>query len=185
VSWWIRQAVTRAVANDGRMIRLPVHLGERLRQAAHAEQRLRADLGREPTLAEVALRVGLGPERLHALRLAASAAASLDAPAHPTTNLTRGEVIADDAAGPEDQAVTELDELAVLIAMALERLSPREREVVRLRYGLGRSETWNLAQIGARLGVTRERARQLEEQALRKLRHDLLLQRALVDFHTA
>jgi RNA polymerase sigma factor (sigma-70 family) len=185
VYWWIRQAITRAVANDGRAIRLPVHVGERLREAAHAEQRLETELGRTPTLVEIGGRVGIEPDRLEALRRAAEAPASLDAPIDVQTRMTRGDTIADDAAGPEQQVVSISDDLETPVAAALETLQPREREVLRLRYGLGCSKPWSLAQVGARLGVTRERARQLEGQALRKLRGDAQLRRALVELTSA
>jgi len=185
VYWWIRQAMTRSLANASRFIRLPVHVGDLLRRAALVEQRLGADLGRTPALAELAAEVGVQPERLHAIRQAASTPASLDTPLAGDSERTRGEIVPDDEALTAMQSVAEADELADQVADALQELPPREREVLRLRYGLGNGDAASLTEIGARLGVTRERARQLEGQALRRLRRDHRLRRALLELQSA
>jgi len=180
IYWWIRQSMTRALANDSHTIRLPVHAGEMLRGAAQAEQDLVAELGRPPTLAEVAGRVGIQPERLRAIRFAASAPQSLDAPLSTDTSLTRADAVADDHAGDALELAEDSSDLRESISAALERLPERERNVVRLHYGVGTPQT-SLAEIGQRMGVTRERARQIEGQALRRLRNNAELRRALVE----
>ena len=185
VYWWIRQAMTRSLTNGSRFIRLPVHAADLLRRAALVEQRLGADLGRTPALAELAAELDIQPERLHAIRLVASAPASLDAPVTNDSELSRGDTLPDDAALTAMQSVAEHDELADEVADALQDLPAREREVLRLRYGLGTTDGASLTEIGARLGVTRERARQIEGQALRRLRGDHRLRRALVDLQSA
>jgi RNA polymerase primary sigma factor len=185
VYWWIRQTITRALANDSRIIRLPVHAGEVIRDAAAAEAELERELGRTPTTTELAVRIGVRSERLGAIRQAAAAHVSLDLPLQGDTQLTRGDLVEDEAALESMEAAGQEKELAEQVADVLGSLPPREREVLRLRYGLGRPETFSLAQIGRRLGVTRERARQLERQALRRLRGDVRLRRALLDLASA
>jgi RNA polymerase primary sigma factor len=182
VYWWIRQAMTRALANDSRLIRLPVHAGELLRQAAQAEQQLAVEFGREPTVAELAKRLTVDPERLRSIRQVAARPASLDVPLRPgESSLTRGELLPDDRAQAAVQSAAEADDLSEDVAAAVATLAPREREVLELRFGLGQPDTCTLAQVGARLGFTRERARQIESQALRKLRANVRLRRALME----
>jgi RNA polymerase primary sigma factor len=181
VFWWIRQTMTRALANDSRTIRLPVHAGEVIREAAMAEQQLQSELGRPPTLKELAKRVGVPTERLGAIRLAATSPMSLDVPMNEDSQLTRADMVVDDSATADVEGAGEQEELEHEVASVIAGLPPREREVLELRYGLANGHAWTLAQIGQRLGVTRERARQLENQALRRLRGDARLRRALVD----
>jgi RNA polymerase sigma factor (sigma-70 family) len=185
VYWWIRQGIVRALANDGRLIRLPVHTGDLLRKASAADQRLHAELGREPTLHEVAEQVGIEPERLRDLRALVAVPASLDAPLNDDSELTRGDTVADDDALRAMQSAGEADDLTAQVAGALERLPARERDLLRLRYGLSHPGGLSLAQIGKRLGITRERARQIEGQALRRLRGNARLKRALSDLVSA
>ena len=180
VYWWIRQAMTRALANDSRTIRLPVHAGEMLRCAAQTEQELAAELSRPPSLGEVAERLGVQLDRLRAIRLAAAAPESLDAPLATDTRLTRADSVADDDAGSALELAEDTSDLAESIGSALDRLPERERDVVKLHYGVG-TRTCTLAEIGQRMGVTRERARQIEGQALRRLRNNAQLRRALVE----
>jgi RNA polymerase primary sigma factor len=181
IYWWIRQAMTRALANDSRTIRLPVHVGEILRSAAQAEQDLAAELSRPPTLAEVAERVGIEPERLRAIRFAAAAPESLDAPLRTDTSLTRADALADDRARDALEVAEDASDLQESISAALDRLPERERKVVKLHYGVGTRQARSLAEIGERMGVTRERARQIESQAIRRLRNNVQLRRALVE----
>jgi RNA polymerase primary sigma factor len=181
VFWWIRQTIVRALANDSRTIRLPVHAGELVRDAAAAEQKLQAELGRNPTLNELALSIGVPCDRLGAMRLAATAPLSLDVPTSNESQLTRADMVIDESALASVEAAGADKELAQKVADVLEGLPERERQVLQLRYGLGHRKAWTLAQIGGRLGVTRERARQLEGQALRRLRNDARLRRALLD----
>jgi RNA polymerase primary sigma factor len=180
VYWWIRQAIIRALANNGRLIRLPVHAGDLVRKAALAEQRLEAELGRKPTLIELANLVGTQPQVLRHLREVATAPGSLDVPIADDAELTRGDLIADEHALLEVSTAGEASELSDELAAALASLPQRERDILRLRFGIGRPDRLNSTQIGERLGVTRQRAQQLEAQALRRLRGDLQLRRRLV-----
>lgn len=181
VYWWIRQAITRALANDSRTIRLPVHTGELLRSASQAEQQLEAELGSEPTLAQVAARVGIHADRLAAMRLAASSPCSLDTPVGNDTNVTRADVLEDQTAADSLQHVGDSVDIAQRLASVLEQLPQREREVLELHYGLRRPRAMTLSQIGQQMGITRERARQIESQAFRRLRADQLIRRTFVE----
>jgi RNA polymerase primary sigma factor len=185
VYWWIRQAMTRALANDSRMIRLPVHVGELLREASQTEHRLAVELGFEPTLSQVAAAMHMEPDHLRHIRLAAGAPASLDMPFGLDSDLSRAETVTDDAALAAMQAVADSDDLPGTVSAALEELPEREREVLRWRYGLATADTRSLAEIGKRLGVTRERARQIEGQALRRLRNNAGLRRAMLEHANA
>jgi RNA polymerase primary sigma factor len=181
VYWWIRQAMTRALANDSRLIRLPVHAGELLREASQTEQRLAAELGIEPSLSQVAASMHVQPDRLRQLRLAAGAPVSLDVPVGMDGDRLRAETVADDAAQAAMQSVADTDDLPATVSAALEALPEREREVLSWRYGLARADTSSLVEIGKRLGITRERARQIESQALRRLRQNAGLRRAMLE----
>jgi RNA polymerase primary sigma factor len=185
VYWWIRQAVTRALANDSRLIRLPVHAGALLRESATVEQGLQARLEREPTLSEVAAAMHMEPDRLRQIRLVAVAPASLDVPGEVDSGLMRAETVTDDAATAAIQSVGESDGLPATVSAALEELPEREREVLRWRYGLASADTSSLVEIGKRLGVTRGRARQIEDQALRRLRKNAGLRRAMLEHASA
>jgi len=180
VYWWVRQAMTRAIANDSRTIRLPVHAGEVLRSAALAEQSLQQELNRLPTLAEVANRTGIDVDRLRAMRVVASAPASLDEPLSNETTLTRADTIVDENAREMDDAGRE-DQLDLV----LNTLPDRERRVLERHFGLGTGYQWTLEEIGKSMGLTRERARQLENQALRRLRGDPRLKRVLLELTQA
>lgn len=180
VYWWIRQAMIRAIANKGRMIRLPVHAGELVHKASVAEQRLQAELGREPTMVEVASRIGTQPVLLRELRAVASTPSSLDVPLTDEGDLTRGDTLADDDALFEVSTAGEAQELSEEVADALDLLPERERDVLRLHYGLDTRQPLTLAEVGTQLGVTRQRAQQIEARALRRLRDDTQLRRRLV-----
>ncbi|HEY1296811.1 MAG TPA: sigma-70 family RNA polymerase sigma factor [Chloroflexota bacterium] len=181
VYWWIRQAMTRALANDSRTIRLPVHAGELLRTATLAEQNLTDELGRPPALTEVAERVGVQPHRLHAIRQAASTPESLDEPLTTDSSLTRADTVADEQASDPMASAEDDADLQQTLGEALEHLPDRERAVVKLHYGVGTRHAWTLDEIGKHMGVTRERARQIESQAMRRLRNNTQLRRALVE----
>jgi len=169
-TWWIRQAITRGIADYGRTIRLPVHIVESLNKITRARRDLARELGRDPSPAELAVRVGLPLGKLELLLDAARQPASLDAPVQGGEEETRlGALLRDATAGsPEDAAIRR--DLAEHIERVLQPLTDREKEVLRLRYGLGTDREHTLEEIGRRLSVTRERVRQIEARALGKLR---------------
>ncbi len=165
-TWWIRQSITRAFADQSQTIRVPVHMVERMRRITRMRRELRDELHREPTAAELGRRTGV-PERT--IRLAESTGQrplSLDAPVGVDSVL--GQFVEDDAEPGPAQRLLRAD-LARAVRDALAALAPREQEILRLRFGLGGEEEHTLEQVGLRLGVTRERVRQLEAAALQRL----------------
>jgi RNA polymerase primary sigma factor len=168
-TWWIKQAISRAIADKGRPIRLPVHVAAQVAKIAGAERRLVTLLGRDPTDAELAGVTGLELEELPALRRwAATSVSSIDKPIdHDGDRAAFGDMLADPGDGPEEQAIRALNREA--LADALERLDYRERRVIEMRFGLGGREPQTLEQVGGVLSLTRERARALESQSLKKL----------------
>jgi RNA polymerase primary sigma factor len=168
-TWWIRQSVGRAVMDQARVIRLPVHLQERLRRLERAERALVQDLGREIDEQELADSLEMTVEEIQAMRRYAEAITSLDAPVGTEEDATVGDLVAAPDA-PLEEAV-EVDERRQVIEGMLDGLLPREAVVLRLRFGFEDDRRWTLEEIGARIGVTRERARQIESEALVKLRH--------------
>jgi RNA polymerase primary sigma factor len=166
-TWWIRQAVARALADKARTIRMPVHIVERLQKMNRAERSLWTVLGREPTLEEIADEANLTLQQVHEVRAAARASTSLDAPIGETDDAVLGDFVAGDGLLPEEEVELELRRQA--LRAALESLPDREREVVTLRYGLGGIEPRTLEEIGRQLGLTRERVRQIELESLRRL----------------
>jgi len=170
-TWWIRQGITRAIADKGRTIRLPVHVGEVLTRVNAAQQRLTQELRREPTDDEVAAELGVTPERIRDTRLAARLPASIDQPFGDDDDSSVADFVMDAAdRGPEEVAEDSL--LRQEAERALSRaLNARERMVLQMRFGLGDGHVYPLEKIGDRLGLTRERVRQIEAAALRKLRN--------------
>jgi RNA polymerase primary sigma factor len=166
-TWWIRQAVARALADKARTIRMPVHIVERLQKMNRAERTLWTALGREPTLAEIAEEANLSLQQVLEVRAAARASTSLDAPVGDTDDAVLGDFVAGDDLLPEE--TVELALRSQALRAALRALPDREREVVTLRYGLGGTEPKTLEEIGRRLGLTRERVRQIELDSLRRL----------------
>jgi len=166
-TWWIRQAVARALADKARTIRMPVHIVERLQKMNRADRTLWTVLGREPTLEEIADEANLTLQQVIEVRAAARASASLDAPVGDTGDAVLGDFVAGNELLPEEEVELELRSQA--LRAALDSLPDREREVVTLRYGLGGTEPKTLEEIGRRLGLTRERVRQIELDSLRRL----------------
>jgi RNA polymerase primary sigma factor len=168
-TWWIRQAVQRGVANKSRTIRVPVHISEREQKLRRAERELRAKLDREPTEKELAKAAKLTLAQLREVRRAARAVTSLDRPVGENGDATYGDLFANEhAPPPEDEVRVSLGRDALHRALA--ELPDREREVLKLRYGLnGDVDPASLEEIGRRLGITRERVRQIEADALEKL----------------
>ena len=168
-TWWIRQAVGRAVADYGRTIRLPVHTIEALNKVTHGRRDLATRLGRDPRPEELALHLGMPLGKLQLLLDAAKIPASLDAAVGEDEESTLGTLLRDQASlSPEEEAIR--GQMAEEVERAMAPLTEREREVLRLRYGLGLDHELTLEEIGRRLSVTRERVRQIESRALAKLR---------------
>ena len=166
-TWWIRQAVARALADKARTIRMPVHIVERMQKMNRAERTLWMELGREPTLDEIANEASLPIEQAREVRAAARASASLDQPVGDQEDAVFGDFVAGDEPLPEERVEGALRSQA--LAVALQALGERERQVLVLRYGLVDEEPKTLEEIGKRLGLTRERVRQIELDSLRRL----------------
>jgi RNA polymerase primary sigma factor len=182
VYWWIRQALTRAIADQSRTIRLPVHVAELLSKLAGAERKLTIELGREPTVDEVAAYLDVDPERIKAVRRAARMPVSLEAPLDEEGQLTLGDVIGDDHSTEAARESAEAADLSERLDSALGELDPRQRQVLRLRFGLDRRPERTLGEVGEELGVSRERVRQIEAEALAELRRMPGLRRELVEY---
>ncbi len=166
-TWWIRQAVARALADKARTIRMPVHIVERLQKINRADRLLWTQLGREPVLEEIADEANLTVQQVLEVRAAARASTSLDAPVGDSEDAVFGDFVAGDEPLPEE--AVELNLRSEALRRALAALPEREREVVAMRYGLGGAEPQTLEEIGRRLGLTRERVRQIELESLRRL----------------
>jgi len=170
-TWWIRQAVTRAIADQARTIRIPVHVVENVNKVTRAQRQLHQELEREPTAEEVAERVAMTPEQVRDIHRISQDPLSLDSPLGDEEDANLADFIEDrDAEVPLDVAVREL--LATAVDEVLDELSERERDIVRLRFGLdGEGKVCTLEEVGREFGVTRERIRQIESKTLAKLRH--------------
>ncbi|HEY7018513.1 MAG TPA: sigma-70 family RNA polymerase sigma factor [Gaiellaceae bacterium] len=166
-TWWIRQAVARALADKARTIRMPVHIVERMQKLNRAERTLWTQLGREPSLEEIAEEANLPIAQAHEVKAAARASTSLDQPVGETEDAVFGDFVAGDGPLPDEQVEVSLRCQA--LAEALGALGDRERQVLILRYGLTDAEPKTLEEIGRRLGLTRERVRQIETEALKRL----------------
>jgi RNA polymerase primary sigma factor len=169
--WWIRQAIRRAISDKSRTIRLPVYVTDTLEKAKQVSRELKEKLGREPTLKEIAQEIDIGPEKLRDLMEAAQVPVSLETPMFDDEEVRLGHLVPDDAAKTPDETAVRLN-LTQLTEDTLKALTPREEAIIRMRFGLNpMEEEHTLEEIGRRLGVTRERIRQLEARALAKLRH--------------
>jgi len=166
-TWWIRQAVARALADKARTIRMPVHIVERMQKMNRAERTLWMELGREPTLEEIAEEASLPVEQAREVKAAARASASLDQPVGEQEDAVFGDFVAGDEPLPEE--CVEISLRSQALTVALQALPDRERMVLVLRYGLVDEEPKTLEEIGKRLGLTRERVRQIELESLRRL----------------
>ncbi len=169
-TWWIRQAIARSLADKARTIRIPVHIVEKLNRIGRAERKLVTGLGREPTLEEIAEVTAIEPEEVESIRRSAQAPISLEKPVGDEEQSEFGQLIADERAeSPYERAVEALSNAA--LREALENLSYRDRRVLELRYGLGDQHPRTLDEVGRAFNVTRERIRQIEHQALKKLQN--------------
>jgi RNA polymerase sigma factor (sigma-70 family) len=169
-TWWVRQAIGRALADQGRTVRLPVHMVEIVNRVDRARWQLRAERRREPTTEELARRLRMREERVRFAERAAVRTVSLDSPVGEDSTL--GQRVSDRSARSPEDLVLRAD-LARRVREALADLSAREREILRLRFGLDDRDEQTLEQVGARFHVTRERVRQIEAQALRRLGRSL------------
>jgi RNA polymerase primary sigma factor len=168
-TWWIRQAITRAIADQSRTIRLPVHLYETISRIKKTTKLLSQEMGRKPTEEEIATRMEMTIEKLRFIAKSAQLPISLETPIGKEEDSRLGDFIESDGETPEDQVSKSL--LREDLESVLDTLSPRERDVLRLRYGLDDGRMKTLEEIGQIFNVTRERIRQIEAKALRKLRH--------------
>ena len=168
-TWWIRQAITRAIADQSRTIRLPVHLYETISRIKKTTKLLSQEMGRKPTEEEIATRMEMTIEKLRFIAKSAQLPISLETPIGKEEDSRLGDFIEADGEMPEDQVSKSL--LREELEGVLDTLSPRERDVLRLRYGLDDGRMKTLEEIGQIFNVTRERIRQIEAKALRKLRH--------------
>jgi len=164
---WIRQSIQRGLENSGRTIRLPVHIGQRARKIRRAERELNVKLGREPTEEEIAEATELSLDEVIEIRKADQAPTSLDKTVGEDAETALGDLVASDRPEPEEEVVAQAGEQAV--QRALKTLPSRERQVVRLRFGVDGEEATPLRETGRRLGISPERVRQLEDQALKQL----------------
>ena len=169
-TWWIRQAITRAIADQARTIRIPVHMVETINKLIRVSRQLLQELGREPTPEEIAKEMNLSPEKVREIMKIAQEPVSLETPIGEEDDSHLGDFIPDDdIQAPADAAAYEL--LKEQLKEVLDTLSDREENVLRLRFGLDDGRTRTLEEVGKVFGVTRERIRQIEAKALRKLRH--------------
>lgn len=175
-TWWIRQAVTRAIADQSRTIRVPVHMGDQINRLLRLQQQLAQELGRDPTVEELAEAMGVPPSRVEQLLQIARQPVSLDMPTDDEEESVLGDFIEDRGMLSPSEAVTQ-QMLREILHEALATLSPREVRILKLRYGLADGRMYTLEEVGRKLGVTRERVRQIEAQALARLRHPIYARR--------
>ena len=168
-TWWIRQAVSRAVADQGRTIRVPVHMGDQLNRMRRVQLQLQQEFGRDATPAEVAREMDTTPDKVENLLEISRRPVSLESPIDDEGDSTFGDFVEDsNSPAPSDEVATHL--LHSQLQTALDKLPDREAQILRLRYGLADGRVYTLEEVGNTIGVTRERVRQLEAQALNRLR---------------
>ena len=169
-TWWIRQAVTRAIADQGRTIRLPVHMGDQINKLLRIRHHLTQEFGRDPSIEELALNLEVSPEKVEYMMGVARRPLSLEMPTDDEADSVLGDFIPDeDSPPPDDKAIQNL--LKEHLSTVLDNLPPREVRVLQLRYGLLDGQLYTLEEVGRKMGVTRERVRQIEAQALSRLRN--------------
>ena len=169
-TWWIRQAITRAIADHSRTIRIPVHMVETLNRISRVNRNLTSEMGREPTPEELAQHTGVPAKKVRLILESSRKPLSLETPIGEDSEL--GDFLEDRSAGsPNDSLISQ--DLTTQVEKALSTLSQKEKEILRLRFGIGEEGEHTLEEVGRRFAVTRERIRQIEAKALRKLRHPL------------
>ena len=175
-TWWIRQAVTRAIADQGRTIRVPVHMGDQINKLLRIQHQLTQRLGREPTVDELAETLEVPPKKIENMIQVARRPLSLETPTDDEEDSMLGDFIEDDEAPPPDDSAT-YNLLKEHLVSVLDSLPPREVRILQLRYGLLDGQSYTLEEVGRKMGVTRERVRQIEAQALSRLRHPSIKRR--------
>lgn len=175
-TWWIRQAITRSIADQARTIRIPVHMVEHMNRVTRAKRSMHQELEREPTIDEIAVRVQLEPDRVRELLRISQDPLSLDSPVGEEDESNLGDFIQDDSVDSPADAATKVM-LSTAVGEVLGELSDREQDIVRLRFGLDGGQAKTLEEVGKEFGVTRERIRQIEAKTLAKLRHPQRSQR--------
>ena len=169
-TWWIRQSITRAIADQARTIRIPVHMVETIHRLSRVSKQLMQELGRDPTNAEIAERMGLTENRVVEIQKIAQDPVSLESPVGEEDESRISDFVEDESIkSPTDNAAQDI--LKTQLLQVIETLTPREQKVIRLRYGIDDSHPRTLEEVGKEFNVTRERIRQIEAKALRKLRH--------------
>ncbi len=169
-TWWIRQAITRANDDQSRTIRIPVHMVESIHRLTRTTHQLVQDLGREPAPEEIAARMGVPPEKIYTMMKIDREPVSLDTPVGEDEDSLLGDFLVDKRISPPSDNMLQAD-LTDQTRKILGSLNPREEKVLRMRFGIDEKEDYTLEQVGEKFGVTRERIRQIESKALRKLRH--------------
>ncbi|MDJ0800051.1 MAG: RNA polymerase sigma factor, RpoD/SigA family [Calothrix sp. MO_167.B12] len=166
--WWIRQAITRAIAEKGRTIRLPIHITEKLNKIKKAQRQMSQNLGRAPSMAELATELSLTPQQVREYLEKSRVPLSLDLRLGDNYDTELGEMLEDPNSSPEDFAIQ--SSLSNEVERLMDKLTPQQKEVLSLRYGLIDGQPLTLAKIGEILNISRERVRQIEREALKKLR---------------
>ena len=169
-TWWIKQAITRAIADQARTIRIPVHMVETINKQIRVSRRLLQELGREPTPEEIAREMGISEDRVREIQKIAQDPVSLETPIGEEEDSHLGDFIEDEGSATPSDAVS-YTMLKEQLLGVLDTLTPREEKVLRLRYGIDDGRPRTLEEVGKEFNVTRERIRQIEAKALRKLRH--------------
>jgi RNA polymerase primary sigma factor len=175
-TWWIRQAVTRAIADQGRTIRVPVHMGDQINKLLRVQHQLTQKLGRKPTTDELADHLEVPPKKVENMIQVARRPLSLELPTDDEEDSMLGDFIEDEEAPPPDDTAT-YNLLKEHLVNVLDSLPPREVRILQLRYGLLDGQSYTLEEVGRKMGVTRERVRQIEAQALSRLRHPIIKRR--------
>jgi RNA polymerase primary sigma factor len=175
-TWWIRQAITRAIADQARTIRIPVHMVETMNKVTRVQRQMMQELGREPTPEELGEKLGMPAERIREIQRIGQEPVSLEVPVGDEDDSSLGDFIEDpEAIAPADAAARAM--LTEAVGEALSQLNDREQQVVKMRFGLEDGEMRTLEEVGREFGVTRERIRQIESKTLAKLRHPTRSQR--------
>ncbi len=179
-TWWIRQAVTRAIADQGRTIRVPVHMGDQINKLLRVQHQLTQKFGRDPSTDELAEALEVTPKKVENMQQVSRRPLSLETPTDDEDDSVLGDFIEDQESPPPDEEATQ-NLLKAHLEEVLNELPPREVRILQLRYGLLDGQAYTLEEVGRKMGVTRERVRQIEAQALNRLRHPVF-RRKLRDY---